>query len=221
MKKSLLPSTILICLAMTTLCSCKTVEPTAEAQEDKSSFESAQSENVKSSDNQVLLSSEINQSSQDQVQTSSQAKSSSSGLINLSSANQNSSEAEASSASNSDFTSVTASFNQTDVTVNGTYTIEKIDGKFRLKLSDNFSSSSGPDLHIVLTKRLESKVTTYNYKDFKNIPGEVVVLGGRETVFKGAVRDIDLTEAQLKEYNTVIIQCIQYSHTYATASINW
>lgn len=233
MKTSAFPTTILICLAMASLSSCKTVEPTTESDESKSSFVNTQSEDFKSSENQVVLSShtalssgnEVNYSSQIMMsldsKISSQTQSSSSTKIENSSALQNSSEVKGSSSSTSNFKSVSASFTQTDTQVSGTYTIEKFGDKFRLKLNDTFSSSSGPDLHIVLTTRPESQIGIYNYKDYKNNPGEVLVLGGRETIFKGAEREIDLTEAQLKEFNTVLIQCIQYSHTYATATINW
>lgn len=110
-------------------------------------------------------------------------------------------------------------FTATDVQLNGSHSILVEDGQIKIKMSDDFSHDSGPDLFIVLVKPEAASLGIY---DYNSIPDEdKLVLGAQITQAAGVIRVIDLSQDQLKEYSTVMIQCIKWNHTYGIAPIEW
>lgn len=108
-------------------------------------------------------------------------------------------------------------FNSTDVTTTGSYVIQKIDGKLYIELSDDFSSSSAPDLFLVLVKRNASTIGETNYAGFPD--EDILILGDIIKSPAGAIREIPITEAELANYSSILYQCILYNHTFGIAAL--
>lgn len=160
--------------------------------------------------------------SQEEIQ-SSQEVISSSQVENLSSQDVVSSEEDSSEASSGAFP-VKGTFKETDVSLAGTFKIEQLPVGFMLTLSDDFSHDSGPDLFITLVKTDAASLGTYDYNGIAD--EDKFVLGpqlntGSGMVSAGISRAIEMKAKELQEYQTVMIQCIKWNHTYGIAAINW
>ncbi len=108
-------------------------------------------------------------------------------------------------------------FNSTDVTTSGSYVIKEIEGKLYIELSDDFSSSSAPDLFLVLVKR---EASTLGASDYAGFPDEdILVIGDIINSPAGAIREIPLKEAELANYSSILYQCILYNHTFGIAAL--
>lgn len=114
-------------------------------------------------------------------------------------------------------TQLTGSFKQTDVQLSGDYTIEVVNNELTITLSEDFQHDSGPDLFIALVKPQAKSLGIY---DFNQIPEtDKIILGDILTQSAGASRVIPLSQEQLADFNTVLIQCVKWNHTYGIAPI--
>lgn len=112
---------------------------------------------------------------------------------------------------------LTGSFKQTDVQLSGDYTIEVVNNELTITLSEDFQHDSGPDLFIALVKPQAESLGIY---DFNKIPEtDKIILGDILTQSAGASRVIPLSQEQLTDFNTVLIQCVKWNHTYGIAPI--
>lgn len=111
----------------------------------------------------------------------------------------------------------TGTFQQTDVQLSGDYTIEMVDHELTITLSEDFKHDSGPDLFIALVKPEAESLGIY---DFNKIPEtDKIILGDILTQSAGTTRVIPLSQEQLAEYQTVLIQCVKWNHTYGIAPL--
>lgn len=98
--------------------------------------------------------------------------------------------------------------------VRGMYRIEDHAGVLRLILDDAFKSDSGPDLHVVLSPIAPGEVSgsTAMAEGKALVVGKLASLTGTQTYDLPA--DLDFAA-----YQSVLIQCIKYSHLYAAAPL--
>lgn len=100
-----------------------------------------------------------------------------------------------------------------EISTSGTYEIGRSDEDLVLTLSENFQTQSGPDLYVVLSPKAVDDATGDN-------------------VMEGAAQRIDSLHAlsgeqhydladdlNLESFNSVAIQCVQYSHLYGAADL--
>ncbi len=99
-------------------------------------------------------------------------------------------------------------------TTHGSYRIERTAAGLRLVLSDDFSTTDGPDLHVILT------------------PTTVADAGNRNVVIEGVTEIVAPLASQrggqtyalregldLAAFETVAIHCIRYKHLYGAAPL--
>jgi len=94
--------------------------------------------------------------------------------------------------------------NSSDVTTTGKAEVYLKNEAYLLKLL-NFSTSGGPDLHVLLSK----EELPVNYIDLGSLSK---IKGDQEYVIPGA--------PNFSEYKYICIHCIQYNHLFGSAKIN-
>lgn len=104
----------------------------------------------------------------------------------------------------------TGNFMPTDVNTKGSVTlIFDSDGSKKIQLGSDFSTSAGPDIHVVLCK-----TAFYNRNTDVVISGDLTQTTG-EQVFT-------ITSAKVKnlnDYEYILIHCVQYNHRFGYAAL--
>ncbi len=88
--------------------------------------------------------------------------------------------------------------------------IQKSDG-FYVQLTDDFKTSSGPDLHILFSKHKVSELTNSNTS-----PSSVIIAVLKSN--KGAQEFKIPENIDWQNYRSIVIHCVAYSHLWAGAN---
>ena len=98
-----------------------------------------------------------------------------------------------------------------DYRVSGTWQIiQKADGLY-VVLSEKFKTRSGPDLHILFSKKKVTDLTDSNTSPSSRIIGELKSSRGFQE-FK--IPD----DINWQEFNSIVIHCVAFSHVWAGAN---
>ncbi|MDJ0708247.1 MAG: DM13 domain-containing protein [Leptolyngbyaceae cyanobacterium MO_188.B28] len=92
----------------------------------------------------------------------------------------------------------------------GTATIFKQDDQRRLELGNNFSTDSGPDLFVLLHR--SSNPESYRSEDYLSL--------GRLQQIRGSQRYLIPADANLENYNSVVIWCRRFNVTFGYATLS-
>lgn len=104
----------------------------------------------------------------------------------------------------------TGNFMPTDVNTTGSVTLLfNSDGTKKIQLGSDFSTSAGPDIHVVLCK-----TAFYNRNTDVVISGDLTQTSGAQsfTVTSAKVKN-------LNDYQYILIHCIQYNHRFGFAAL--
>ena len=114
---------------------------------------------------------------------------------------------------------ITSKFYQTDVKVEGSYTMQYLNGNLKIDFSSDFYADSGPDLFIILVKKPSAQIINYQFDSLKE--DEKKILAGPTNNFKSWSKTIPMTLEEARQYQSIIIQCVEWNHLYAKAPMLW
>ena len=99
------------------------------------------------------------------------------------------------------------------ISTSGTYDIGRSGQDLMLRLKEDFQTESGPDLYVALSPKASGKATGNNVMDEPAIRVDSLrALEGAQLY--DLPDDLDLTV-----FNSVAIQCVQFSHLYGVAKL--
>ncbi|MFB6231050.1 MAG: DM13 domain-containing protein [Salinibacter sp.] len=100
------------------------------------------------------------------------------------------------------------------IETSGTYQIGRSGSDLKLVLGEDFQTETGPDLYVVLSPKRPGEATGENVMDGSAVRVDTLSsLTGKQTYDLQDGRD-------LKPFDSVAIQCIQFSHLYGAAELD-
>ena len=100
------------------------------------------------------------------------------------------------------------------IETSGTYQIGRSGSDLKLVLGEDFQTESGPDLYVVLSPEGPGEATGENVMD-----GAAVRMDTLDALEGGQTYDLQ-DGRDLKPFDSVAIQCIQFSHLYGAAELD-
>ncbi len=108
-----------------------------------------------------------------------------------------------------------------DYAVNGVWRIVDVGGRLVVKLGEDFETKNGPDLHVLMSPRPFSELSNGNAST------DALVVGRLETSDKSVLfkkmkgaQDFELPGGiDLKQFRSILIHCVKFSHLWAGAEL--
>lgn len=108
-----------------------------------------------------------------------------------------------------------------DYDVEGVWRIEAEDGRLTVRLSDDFETKNGPDLHVLLSPKPLDQLTNDNAMQGALVAG-LLQTSDDSTFFRkmrGAQSFTLPAGTRLEDFRTLVIHCVEFSHLWAGAAL--